>query len=447
MIPAGSHVEYVQSGTTRRGRVVLHSPAFGTVPGVLVVTQDGSSGSQFNIPDSPVTVLAAAPVQAGGSFDPAPLQAQLAALEARVTVLEGQAPADTSVLEARVDGVESGLDGLTSRVTALEDAPAPTAAWPSGPVTIASFTCPAVDPPDEEPPPLSGGDAIRPYDVASPWNTPIGPDPTVIAQSGTYMNAVADNGLPLTCDPDQYTIPVVNATAATPLVTVTGDGFFSSYLAGDNSRVGGGSPWSQQVPIPSSAPIGVGSDGQLEVVNWETGEQWGFWQLQRQANGTYTASNGYRYKITPGNYGRFADGLAGRGAGTPYLAGLVRRWEVEQGHIDHALAFAYHAPAGTFVYPASKSDGANFGGVGGVDMPEGSRLQLDPAFDVTQLQHPMARLIARALQDYGAYCIDNSGSSKLYVEDRRTAGWDASVTRDIVSAIPWSAFRIVAPPA
>lgn len=295
--------------------------------------------------------------------------------------------------------------------------------------------------------PVSRAVSVVPYDARSPWNTPIGPDPVVVPKSAEWVERVAvKGGVPLTCDPDQYTIPVVSTSSSVPLRSVRGDGYFSMYDAGDNSRKGGGSPWIQSVPIPDSAPIGVGSDGQLEVVDWASGVQWGFWQLARQPDGSYTASNGYRYKITAGNYGRFADGLAGRGAGTPYLAGLVRRWEIEAGRIGHALAFAYRGPGPDFVYPASKSDGGNFGGVLGLDMPEGSRLQLDPVWDVSVLKHPMARVIARALQEYGAYVIDNSGSSKLYVEDRRTAGWDPTVTRSIVSDIPWAAFRVVSPP-
>jgi hypothetical protein len=146
--------------------------------------------------------------------------------------------------------------------------------------------------------------------------------------------------------------------------------------------------------------------------------------------------------------GRFADGGAGRGAGTPYFAGLVRKWEVDQGHIDHALAFAYKSPAHEYRYPASKSDG---GGVTGTDLPEGSRLQLDPSltdadFSAWGLSAP-AKTIARAMQTYGMYVIDNSGSSKIYLEDRKTAGWDSSIDRNLVSKIPWSKFRVVSAPA
>ncbi len=181
------------------------------------------------------------------------------------------------------------------------------------------------------------------------------------------------------------------------------------------------------------------------------GVEYGYWQFSRDSSGAVTATNGYRYHTTAGYNGRFADGLAGRGAGMPYSGGLVRRWEIAQGHIDHALAFAYNSPSSGFVYPASKSDGGNFGGVTGIDLPEGARLQLNPQltdldFDAWGLS-PTARTIARAMQAYGMFVVDHSGSSKIYVEDRATAGWDSTVGRGILSAIPWSAFSVVTPPA
>ena len=209
----------------------------------------------------------------------------------------------------------------------------------------------------------------------------------------------------------------------------------------------------------------------LVVRNPATGEQWEFWQWRQgqstnpngldpnTGRGNYTtdpaqhvATNATRYHTfdplgTYPYFGRFNGGGGGRGAGTPYFAGLVRPWELAQGHIDHALAFGYSSPAPTYVYPATKSDGR---GVSGTDVPEGTRLQLDPAITDAQLiawgLTPAARTIAHALQGYGMYVIDNSGSSKIYLEDRMTAHWDASITRSLISGIPWSAFRAVTPP-
>jgi hypothetical protein len=60
---------------------------------------------------------------------------------------------------------------------------------------------------------------------------------------------------------------------------------------------------------------------------------------------------------------------------------------------------------------------------------------------------PAAKTIARALQSYGMYVIDHSGSSKIYLEDRMTAGWGSNIDRDLVENIPWSRFRVVQAPA
>jgi hypothetical protein len=44
------------------------------------------------------------------------------------------------------------------------------------------------------------------------------------------------------------------------------------------------------------------------------------------------------------------------------------------------------------------------------------------------------------------YVIDNSGSSKIYLEDRISAGWGPSIDRHLTEKIPLTAFRVVNPP-
>jgi hypothetical protein len=82
----------------------------------------------------------------------------------------------------------------------------------------------------------------------------------------------------------------------------------------------------------------------------------------------------------------------------------------------------------------------------------GTRLQLDPSIGAATIKRRWrctgpCLTIARALQRYGMYVIDNSGSSKIYLEDRLTAGWRAGITRNLTSKIPLSRLRAVAPPA
>lgn len=248
----------------------------------------------------------------------------------------------------------------------------------------------------------------------------------------------------MTSDTEQYT-PALYRVDGGARASVKLSGFFSDYRTG--KRVGHGSaPLVGGVPIPSGTVAGRGSDGQVILWDQRNQVEWGFWQFARGADGNYTATNGYVARTGCDWAGTFPDGKAGRGGGLPYLAGLVTEEELRAGRIDHALAFAYHAPAKTFVYPATKSDGRGKG----ADLPEGTRLQLDPSLTTAELTKlglcDEAIVIARALQTYGMYVVDNSGSSKIYLEDSTTADWSPDVTREMVSGLPWDKFRVVPPP-
>jgi hypothetical protein len=167
------------------------------------------------------------------------------------------------------------------------------------------------------------------------------------------------------------------------------------------------------------------------------------------SNAKYNAwDGGNTYTNDPNHYGA---GVGTRASYNPGLAGLVRPWEIAQGHIDHALSFAYHQPAGNFRWPAV---GGFEAGLAGTDLPLGARIQLNPALSQSQIQGlgctGPCLIIAQALQKYGMYVTDNSNSSKIYLEERTTAGWDSSYSRSLVSPLTpgnsWSNFRVVAAP-
>jgi hypothetical protein len=156
--------------------------------------------------------------------------------------------------------------------------------------------------------------------------------------------------------------------------------------------------------------------------------------------------NGYHYNVRwSGVPPRDRSGrpFGSRGAGVPYLAGLVRPCEVRRRRIAHALAFAYDYPSADFVYPATKSDGA-----GPPDgMAEGTRLQLDPGIGRAEIERWGCRgpcmTIAVALQRYGMYVIDNSGRPKIMLEYEDTARWNGRLDAETVSPIPLSAFNVL----
>ena len=283
-----------------------------------------------------------------------------------------------------------------------------------------------------------------PYAADSPWNTPIAGGAPADPNTAAHIAKLLDTD-GLSSDPDQFTYPVYYVDASTPVRSVRFTGTYSNVF--DNTTMVRSVDGSVDIRIPDGAAPAAGDDSQIVLIDRTTGEEWGFWHIERDAQGHWTAENGYHYRtdlsgVPPAD----KDGVAfgSRGAGVSYLAGLVRPCEIDRGRIDHALAFAYETPRKDWIYPATKSDGASDDPD---DLPEGARVQLDPTLtqaDLAQLGCTGPCLtIASALQRYGMYLIDHAGRPKLMLEYRETAGWDASVDARTTTPIPLAKFRVL----
>lgn len=293
-------------------------------------------------------------------------------------------------------------------------------------------------------------DCQRPYSDDSPWNTKIGPQPRYHPRSKQLITALEG---PFGSNPDTYTYPVYTATNRTPVQTVYFSGIFSEVTEDGTKlelRQGGGRV---EVPIPAGALPSRGTDAQIIVINNDTGDEWGFWQARPIGRAAWQAVNGYHYNTRWS--GVPPAGFASRGARVPYLAGLIRKCEIERGYINHAIAFAYDYPCNRqtcawqglphFVYPAQGSDGK---GTYRYDFPEGTRLQLDPNASEQDVQRwcgsdRACRTIVKALQEYGMITIDNSGHPKIYPEYSGTAQWGTLLADKTPSRIPYAAFRVL----
>lgn len=282
----------------------------------------------------------------------------------------------------------------------------------------------------------AGRSCDRPYADSSPWNVPIGRS-AYDARSATYVRNLGDR---LSSDPTQYTYPVYEVAPSTPRESVRLSGLYSNVTNG-GTKLTRQTDARISLPIPNEARAAAGSDASIVIVDPRTGDEWGIWRLTRGSGG-WTGTNGYHYNtrwsaVPPSGFGS-------RGAGVPYLTGLVRPCEIARGRIDHALAFAYDYPAGQFIYPATKSDGD---GTAGADVPEGARLQLNPRLTAGNIRAwgctGPCLTIARALQRYGMYVIDNSGRAKVMMEYEGTARWRGVISSKTVQPIPLSAFRVL----
>jgi hypothetical protein len=192
-------------------------------------------------------------------------------------------------------------------------------------------------------------------------------------------------------------------------------------------------------PIPPDAEPAPGTDGQLIVYQPSTDTMWEFWRAREDILGTWHAVWGgvirdvsenpghYRDVIDPssnGGPGGFIErhGWGGPSSSIPNLPGLITIDQLRSGSIGHALVFATWANnASQWLYPAQRTDGQCRGAAGEycADVPQGARFRLDPDYDVDRINHPIVRMIATAVQDYGMVLNNTTGSGLSFYAE----GW------------------------
>lgn len=193
-----------------------------------------------------------------------------------------------------------------------------------------------------------------------------------------------------------YGTNVYYVDSSTPLVKVTTDRYPVGAV--------------HQIPIPARAEPTSGSDSKVGIIRKDTGEAWELWLARKQPDGSWLAGSAGKTNVKTGS-GFFAESTTGSGGSS---FNLVRPDEFAAGRIDHALVISAKTDhvARYFVSPAIRTDGKS---TYAAAIPEGARVQLDPNFDVSKLQQPWMRVVAKALQEYGAYVTDRGGATAIGV--------------------------------
>lgn len=157
---------------------------------------------------------------------------------------------------------------------------------------------------------------------------------------------------------------------ATTTVTVKGSG----------ALVGQKIPWAPDW-FPAS-----GSDGQIIILNPETGEEYDLWQVRNITSTSVTISNGSKLGQgtnggDPNYHTRESGWRSSRGVGIHYLAMLVTGAEARaasqgKGKINHALSMPVQTPRGDYAFhPATKVEHPSNGSGSGI--PEGLKIGLN----------------------------------------------------------------------
>jgi hypothetical protein len=292
----------------------------------------------------------------------------------------------------------------------------------------------------------------RPFNDQSPWNTPIPANPALAPDSAELiadLKSSSEWGQNLDINIAQFSIPLFYATPSTPLVDVLAElgGLGFSGTNGSNAHA--------QVPIPAGAAPDPMSDHHIAIIDRARNLEWGMWNAKNE-NGRWTCSLGATADLA-------GDGLrpykptnptwytshGARACGFPLIAGLIRTEEIDAGRIEHALIIAYpHIRAGLYMSPASTAQ-ARIGddSIKTRGIPCGGHVQLDPNLNLDSLGLSRAgRIVAEALQRYGAFVGDYSGAISIYAENSAAAQahWEGVLqTYEFANKLDLSKLRVL----
>jgi hypothetical protein len=289
----------------------------------------------------------------------------------------------------------------------------------------------------------------RPFNGGSPWNTPIAANATVDPASDALIADFATSypAAPvLYINTARFSVPVFEATAMTPLVTVQ---LAPGGVGGQDFENG-----ASVVPIPDDAVSSMGGDLQLCIVDRVARREWGLYGAVKSGD-MWTCQVGATADLNGSGVRPPIDGtqpswqsLGAKNCGYPLIAGLITVDELRSGRIEHALVLDYaHARSRYFTPPASMAQATVAGLSPTMGIPCGGRMQLDPTLDVSAMGlSPSGQTIARALQEYGAYVGGESGGMILTADDSPAAqaAWATGLLDSLeVSKIPLTRFRVL----
>ena len=204
-------------------------------------------------------------------------------------------------------------------------------------------------------------------------------------------------------------------------------------------------------PMPAGTLPNTGSDHHLAVINTTTNMELDMWEAAYNSSTDSWSAGSLGTTSSVGWGAMCAQGQLCNGevaAGFAMLGGAVRPEEIAAGLIPHALSITTPATrSGYIACPATHTDGASSNANA---IPEGARIQLNPSFNVAaQSWSTWQKTIAYALQTYGAYVSDTSGSLAVYAVNDMNSGnvtWASvglSNAGESLSYLPWSEFQVI----
>lgn len=285
---------------------------------------------------------------------------------------------------------------------------------------------------------------LQPFVSSSVWNLPIGTGATYADTTDPATKdfiATSINGMTIHtwANWDVYSHPISLAASSDPWATVTD--------TNDSSRSGA-------YFLPATAPIASGSDKHMHVINPARTVIDEAWSVTRVSSTAYKAGRHHTIDLFGTGIGP-QNGV--RAYGGSAVGGLIRGWETTPTHpkytgkIQHALAVAVdrvqlyyqccgksgydangYGTAKGYVWPATEQDWGSETTYKG-NVPMGAYFAIPPSVDLNTLGLTAeGKMVAQALQDYGAYVTDATGATvAFYVEPTAPSSFVSNLRRDL----------------
>lgn len=285
----------------------------------------------------------------------------------------------------------------------------------------------------------------RQFSDDSPINQSIPRDVKYVANSTERINAAGQARVSLL----EWSVPVFDVDASAPKEKI----WCWLYAASCKDIHSG------PQPVPSNVFSQRGSDLHVTIIDHSTRQRYDYWRWKSCAEKGFfpwEKQPPVGTKWCPGSGDAVSIDGTGIGGGTnvaDFVGGQIRTYEIEQGYIDHALTFSTSTTCkDTLIYPARNTDGVSTDQ--STCMPAGTRIQLDPTVNVDSLPNitAMEKMMAKALQKYGAYMNDSGGSFVFGVEFDQTgrqvyqkAGAAPNQDNFSLKGIPWDKVKVLEP--
>jgi hypothetical protein len=281
------------------------------------------------------------------------------------------------------------------------------------------------------------------------WTTPIAANPSIDPDSGSQISALKyalveelkyQAILQVNRTRNSAPIHVVDSSRS-PLVDVPSDSRLPNSLDSNQDGV------AESIPIPDSVWADPSDDSHMIIVDAPTLIAYEFWHFRRESAGHYRAGMMGRWDLHgPGWNAPGPEPCLGCNGATasraPYIGGLLRYEEVAAGEVRHALQMVVVTTrADEYRTPAVRTDGRN---VGTQFIVEGARIQLNPDLNLDSLGlNAPSKVIARALQVYGAYVLDTAAGWAVKAQNLGADGGAWRGTAIDLSSIPIEEYRVL----